>query len=275
MKNVYENLKTKAQIEHQFYLQAKKSIPVLAKSMGMDFKYFASNTYAIGGGFPSDPEMQKEVRRIKDNLNYYNAQVFESIGQLIHGIKEYRSKTVKGSVGTDGYMKKFDIFEKLSANTVETATIWWRDRNPRTYVDIKCQTDRQNDIEKGQSHYSSTGIFLSPLWYHKVFKHGLHDVVYKGRPCFVMKVEPYPVRRLQQDDIDVHKATILHSHGGDITMIDDMYLASFKQMDYTVNSEGKVIKPSERVTSVSPELKRAEVGLSQRIGRNVIGSLLS
>ena len=58
-------------------------------------------------------------------------------------------------------------------------------------------------------------------------------------------------------------------------MIDDMYLASFKQMDYTVNSEGKVIKPSERVTSVSPELKRAEVGLSQRIGRNVIGSLIS
>ena len=46
-------------------------------------------------------------------------------------------------------------------------------------------------------------------------------------------------------------------------------------MSYTVNSEGKVIKPSERVTSVSPELKRAEVGLSQRIGRNVIGSLLS
>ena len=30
--------------------------------MGMDFKYFASNTYAIGGGFTSDPEMQKEVR---------------------------------------------------------------------------------------------------------------------------------------------------------------------------------------------------------------------
>ena len=273
--NVYKNLKNKAQIEHQFYLQAKKSIPVIAKSMGMDFSYFGSDTYTLNSTYSKDPEKQKEVRRVKDSLNYYNAQAMDHIGQLIHGIKEYRSKTVKGSVGTDGYMKKFDIFEKLSRNTVETATIWWRDRNPRTYIDIKCQSDRQNDIEKGQSHYSSTGIFLSPLWYHKVFKHGLHDVVYKGRPCFVMKVEPYPVRRLQQDDIDVHKATILHSHGGDITMIDNMYLASFKQMDYTVNSEGKVIKPSERVTSVSPELKRAEVGLSQRIGRNVIGSLLS
>ena len=58
-------------------------------------------------------------------------------------------------------------------------------------------------------------------------------------------------------------------------MIKDMYLASFKQMIYTITKEGKVIKPSERVTSVSPELKRAEINLSQRIGRNVIGSLLS
>ena len=71
MKNVDKNLKTKAQIEHQFYLQAKKSIPVLAKSMGMDFKYFASNTYAVGGGFPSDPEMQKEMRRINLFVSFF------------------------------------------------------------------------------------------------------------------------------------------------------------------------------------------------------------
>ena len=71
--NVYKNLKTKAQIEHQFYLQAKKSLPVLAKSMGMDFSYFASNTYSLNSAFNNDADKQKEVRRIKDNLNYYNA----------------------------------------------------------------------------------------------------------------------------------------------------------------------------------------------------------
>ena len=273
--NIYENLKTKAEIEHQFYIQAKKTIPVLAEALGLDFTYFASNIYGLADKYHKDPKKQDEMRRIKDCLNYYNSQSVEAIGQLIHGIKEYRAKTVKGSVGTDGYSKKFDIYDKLSGQTVETATAWWRDKNPRTYVDVKCKKDKEMGIEKGQSHYSSTGIFMTPLWYHKVYKHGLHEVQYKGRPCFVMEVEPYPVRRLQQDDIDVHKATILHSHGGDITMIKDMYLASFKQMIYTITKEGKVIKPSERVTSVSPELKRAEINLSQRIGRNVIGSLLS
>ena len=68
MQNVYKNLKTKAQIEHQFYLQAKKSLPELAKSMGMDFKYFASNTYAISVGFPQDPEMKKLWESKKDEL---------------------------------------------------------------------------------------------------------------------------------------------------------------------------------------------------------------
>ena len=41
------------------------------------------------------------------------------------------------------------------------------------------------------------------------------------------------------------------------------------------NKEGVVLKPSERVLSVSPELRRAETIVSQRIGRNVIGNLLS
>ena len=273
--NVYKNLERKAEIEHQFYIQSKKSIPVLAKAMGMDYGYFASTTYGLKCKFKDDEETRSEARRVKENLNYHNGQVFEAIGQIIHGIKEYRSKIVKGSVGTDGYLKKFDIYEKLSRLTIDVANIWWRDNNPRTYVDIKCDKEKGIAIEKGQSQYSSTGIFMSPLWYHKVYKHGLHEVQYKGRPCFVMKAEPYPVRRLQEDDIDVHKVVLLHSHGGDITMHGDMFMASFKQMDYETTPEGNIKAPSQRVTSVSPELKRAEVGLSQRIGRNVIGNLLS
>lgn len=273
--NVYKNLKRKEQIEHQFYLQSKKSIPVLAKAMGMDYGYFASTTYGLKCKFRDDDKIRFEAQRIKEHLNYHNAQVFDTISQIVHGIKEYRSKIVKGSVGTDGYLKKFDIYEKLSKLTIDVANIWWRDNNPRTYVDIKCDKEKGIAIEKGQSQYSSTGIFMSPLWYHKVYKHGLHEVQYKGRPCFVMKAEPYPVRRLQEDDIDVHKVTLLHSHGGDITMYNDMFMASFKQMDYETTPEGNIKAPSQRVTSVSPELKRAEVGLSQRIGRNVIGNLLS
>ena len=90
-----------------------------------------------------------------------------------------------------------------------------------------------------------------------------------------MSVTPHKIRRLAEDNIDVHKATILHSHGGDITMLEDMWLASFKQSDYEVDNVGKVIRPSERILSVSPELRRAETNVSQRIGKHVIGSLLS
>jgi hypothetical protein len=52
-----------------------------------------------------------------------------------------------------------------------------------------------------------------------------------------------------------------------------MFLASFETspMHIGVNNE---ITPAECILSASPELRRAETNVSQRIGRNVLNNLL-
>lgn len=273
--NVYEN-KSKREIKHQFYLQAKKTIPILAESLGFDLSYFLSTHYEIKSKSSLVcPEKRKYVEKLKGATDYSGSQVISSVNYLIDAVREHRSEMKKNSIGTDEYKIKYDLYDKSAKLTMDKVKSWWRDNNARTYVDVKSEKGFINEIIKGGSQYSSTEIRVSPLWYHKVYKHGLHGVQYKGRPCFVISVTPSPIRRLAEDNIDVHKAVILHSHGGEIKMIGDMWLASFKQSEYEIDREGKVIKPSERILSVSPELRRAETNVSQRIGKNVIGSLLS
>lgn len=273
--NIYKNHTREKEVAHQFYIQAKKTIPVLSKSLGLDVSYFISTNYDMNGNKLYSREKKKQINFIKQSICYSGGQIVEGVNNLISSVRDYREKTKSNSIGTDGYMKKFDLYKKSADQTKEKASRWWRDNNSRTSVDVKSDKEMTNGIAKGTSTYSNTEINISPLWYHRVYKHGLTGVVYKGRPCFVLTATPYPVRRLQEDNIEVHKVSILHSHGGDITMISDMWLASFIQQEYLCNKEGVVLKPSERVLSVSPELRRAETIVSQRIGRNVIGNLLS
>ena len=273
--NIYENIKRQDQIAYKFYMQSRKSIKDIAENFGLDIGYFISNNYHMQSNNLFSKEKKNQMGDIKQAIDYHGGQSLDVIDQLISSIREYREKSQRNSIGTDDYMKKFDIYKITAERTKEVAKHWWSEFNARTYVDVKSERGKEEKIIKGESQYSSTEIYVSPLWYHKVYKHGLHGVQYKGRPCFVMNVTHNPIRRLLEDNIDTHKATILHSHGGKITKIDDMWLASFKQSEYEMDKEGKVIKPSERVLSVSPDLRRAETNVSQRIGRNVIGSLLS
>lgn len=274
--NIYKNLSRKDDIRYMFYKQSKETIKTIAESLGMDMSYFVSDTYELKRKSKLySKEKAQEIAKVKDYIDYNGIQAMNTIGNLINSIQSYRKEAVNGSVGTEDYMKKFDVY-KISANrTKKTSEYWWQENNARTYIDIVSEKGIEEGITKGASTYSRTEIRLSPLWYQKVYKNGLHGVQYKGRPCFVMNVTPNPIRRLEEDNIDVHKATILHSHGGDISMIGDMWLASFKQSDYEIDRMGNVIKPSQRILSVSPELRRAETNVSQRIGKNVIGSLLS
>jgi len=274
--NIYKNITRKEEIEYKFYQQARKTIQSMAENFGFDMSYFISDNYELRKNSNLySKEKGQELVKVKDAIDYNGSQAMHSIGHLISNIKSYRSRTIKNSIGTEDYMKKFDLYKVSADRTKKMSAFWWQENNSRTYIDIKSERNIENGIVKGQSTYSRTEISISPLWYHKVYKHGLHGVQYKGRPCFVMSVTPHKIRRLAEDNIDVHKATILHSHGGDITMLEDMWLASFKQSDYEVDNVGKVIRPSERILSVSPELRRAETNVSQRIGKNVIGSLLS
>lgn len=274
--NIYKNLSRKDDIRYMFYKQSKETVKTIAESLGMDMSYFVSDTYELKRKSKLySKEKAQEIAKVKDYIDYNGIQAMNTIGNLINSIQSYRKEAVNGSVGTEDYMKKFDVY-KISANrTKKISEYWWQENNARTYIDIVSDKGIEEGITKGSSTYSRTEIRLSPLWYQKVYKNGLHGVQYKGRPCFVMNVTPNPIRRLEEDNIDVHKATILHSHGGDISMIGDMWLASFKQSDYEIDRMGNVIRPSQRILSVSPELRRAETNVSQRIGKNVIGSLLS
>ena len=274
--NIYKNIDNKEAIKHMFYKQSKQTIKTMAESFGLDMSYFISDNYELKNKSNLySKEKAQEVVKVKDAIDYNGGQAMHTIGHLISNMRDYRAKAIKGSIGTEDYMKKFDLYKVSAERTKKTAEMWWQENNSRTYIEIKSERNIDNGIVKGASTYSRTEISVSPLWYHKVYKHGLHGVQYKGRPCFVMSVAPNPIRRLQEDNIDVHKATILHSHGGDITMLSDMWLASFKQSEYEIDKVGKVIRPSERILSVSPDLRRAETNVSQRIGKNVIGSLLS
>ena len=274
--NIYENLTRKEDIEYKFYQQSRKAIKIIAESFGFDMSYFISASYSLRNKSDlTKKEKAQEIVKVKDAIDYNGSQSLQMIDNLVGHIQEYRKKSKHNSVGTENYMKKFDIYKVSAERTKKTSAYWWQENNARTYIDIKSEKNIDIGIVKGASTYSRTEISVSPLWYHKVYKHGLHGVQYKGRPCFVMSVVPNPIRRLQEDNIDVHKATILHSHGGDITMLSDMWLASFKQSEYEIDKVGKVIRPSERILSVSPDLRRAETNVSQRIGKNVIGSLLS
>jgi len=61
--NVYEN-KSKREIKHQFYLQAKKTIPILAESLGFDLSYFISTHYEIKAKSTlTCPEKKKRDRK--------------------------------------------------------------------------------------------------------------------------------------------------------------------------------------------------------------------
>jgi len=274
--NIYKN-KSKLEVRHMFYLRAKKAIPSMVNAFGMDISYILSNDYELPMANSSITSNEKKdaINTVRKDINYNFGEGMQSVLHLINGIRSHRKKLHRRSIGTEEYMAKFDIYKKCEEETKQVASMWWNNNNPRTSVQIRCEKDHLHGITKGSSAYSATTIDISPLWYHRVFKHGFSGVVYKGRPCFVMSVEPYPIRRLKEDNIDMYKVTILHSHNGEITMLDNMYLAVFKQVDHVMNSQGKVVKPSECILSVSPDLKRAETIVSQRIGRNVINNLLS
>ena len=47
--NIYKNHTREKEVAHQFYIQAKKTIPVLAKSLGLDVSYFISTNYDMNG----------------------------------------------------------------------------------------------------------------------------------------------------------------------------------------------------------------------------------
>jgi len=53
-----------------------------------------------------------------------------------------------------------------------------------------------------------------------------------------------------------------------------MWLASYKVNEGSFNAKHETVIPPETINAVSPELRRAETNVSQRITREVLNNLL-
>jgi hypothetical protein len=95
-----------------------------------------------------------------------------------------------------------------------------------------------------------------------------------GRPCFVGDVQKVQIDRLSADGINAYKVNIVSAKSGELTVHNDMWLASYQVNEGSVGEKYGTIIPPETINAVSPELRRAETNVSQRITREVIGNLL-
>jgi hypothetical protein len=79
---------------------------------------------------------------------------------------------------------------------------------------------------------------------------------------------------LSADGIDAYKVNIVSAKSGELQVHNDMWMASYKVNDGSPSSKHGNIVPPETINAVSPELRRAETNVSQRITREVLGNLL-
>ena len=242
---------------------------------GLDIGHVMAMDYSSSSNPLATKEKEKEVSHIKSVLPYTATQCISNLSNLYQSIRDHREFNRKSSVLDEKrFLKKFDIIKKAIRLTKEKADFWWSTNHARTTSRVICDKGVKAGIKQDvKSQYGSREIHVPPLWFHKVYKHGLQGVEYKGRPCFVLEVSHIPIARLKADDIKIYKATIVSSTKGMLDIHEDMFLASFETnpMHIGVNNE---ITPAECILSASPELRRAETNVSQRIGRNVLNNLL-
>lgn len=242
---------------------------------GLDIGHVMTMDYNTSRQPLGTKEKEEEVNTLRSALPYTATQCITNLSNLYQAIKEHRSDNRKSSVLDEKrFLKKFDIIKKAIRLTKEKADFWWSTNHARTTSRVICEKGVKAGIEQDvKSSYGSRKINVPPLWFHKVYKHGLQGVEYKGRPCFVLEVSPIPIARLEADGIKMYKATIVSSTKGVLDIHEDMFLASYESspLHIGVNNE---ITPAECILSASPELRRAETNVSQRIGRNVLNSLL-
>ena len=192
-------------------------------------------------------------------------------------IQSYRKKLKKNSLlNADQYKKQFNVIEKAIDYTKSYAQDWWSKNHQRTSIVVNCDASSKlsatDESEQHRHPYDRRKLFISPLWFHKVFKKGLSGVEYKGRPHFVADLKQIPINRLGEQGMKAYKVDVVGSKSGVISIIKDLYCVAFETKPY--EKLGALHNPSEVIASISPELRLAEVNVSKRITKNVIDSLL-
>lgn len=269
-----KNLDNPKVLKHLAFKKAHEVLKFNMAEFGLDIEHIKSGDYNYKN---RNQAKREEFEKLKSCFDYDMQQFFEGMPRLYTSVKAYRKDAQKGSVTCDTHMDQYDIWKTAIQFTKKTVQSWWRDNHPRTSCTVKCDKETSGNVRIEQdldSYWKEGKIFVSPLWFHKVYKKGLSTVQYMGRPCFVGDIKKVEVDRLSADGIDVYKVNIVSAKSGELQVHNDMWLASYKVNEGSFNAKHGTVIPPETINAVSPELRRAETNVSQRITREVLNNLL-
>jgi|TARA_B100001059_G_C17812627_1_gene573200 hypothetical protein len=269
-----KNLDNPQVVKHLAFSKAHEVLKFNMAEFGLDIDHIRSADYNYKH---RDQAKREEFDKLKSCFDYNMQQFFEGMPKLYEAVKSHRKDVKKGSVLCDTFMHQYDIWKTSIDATKNEVRGWWRDNHPRTSCKVKCDKDTLGNVRIEQnldSYWKEGKIFVSPLWFHKVYKKGLSTVQYMGRPCFVGDVKKVEIDRLSADGINAYKVNIVSAKSGELKVHNDMWLASYQVNEGSVGVGGGKIVAPETINAVSPELRRAETNVSQRITREVLGNLL-
>ena len=269
-----KNLDNPKYVKHMAFLKAHDVLHFNMQEFGLDIEHIRSSDYNYAH---RDQKKREEFDKLKSCFDYTMQQFFEGMPKLYEAVRKHRKEMQKGSMICSTFMDQYDIWKSAIADTRQWSQMWWNQNHPRTSCKVKCDKTTLGKMRMEQnkdSYWKEAKLFISPLWYHKVYKKGLDTVQYLGRPCFVADVKKVEIARLSADSINAYKCNIVSVKAGELTVFEDMWLASYQVSEGRPYSDGDGWTPPETINAVSPELRRAETNVSQRITKEVIGNLL-
>ena len=217
-------------------------------------------------------KFSENLKSLYEDIDYDRRKSFEFVADLVSSVKQYRDTAKRFSILDEKYSVKADITKKWARISLEVASEWWREKHQRTDISIgvfgqdglskdkyggdgrenrRVIKDTKPFIEgdgyvvqphvkqKENEYYKENAIEVPSLWYLNVYRHGLSTVIYKSRPCMVVKAKSKPIQRLKDKGYDVYKADIVSSKNGEISLIKDLFLISYQAKEWSRHPEGK------------------------------------
>lgn len=270
---IYQTNKEK-QLKNCFdYFMAKKNsqmIQAYKEIFGLNNDDIRCAVDMAKNGYVSPTKNQRyknDIKELTDALDYDRRKSFDYINDMVNSVKKYRAKSKLGSHLDEKFHKQTNILDKWAKISLEVAREWWNSNHQRTEVKLGVyglhhltvnrygNTNDKRVIsddnvfydektycvqpDESKSYYPRNALEIPSLWYLKIYRHGLHTVVYKSRPCMVIKLTPKPIQRLKDKGYDVYKADLIQAKSQKISYIKDVYLVAYKTKDWSRHSEGK------------------------------------
>lgn len=250
------------------------------------------------------------VKTMSEAVDYDRRCNYDFVRNLVQSVKKYRSDSKRFSLLDKVFTEKTDLAKKWAEVSMQVARDWWSEHHQRTdinigvygyefsmgrysnsnetkvikndkpFVEVDNYYKVQPHVPKGEyDYYKENAIEVPSLWYLNVYRHGMATVVYKNRPCMVVRLKPRPIQRLKDKGFDVYKADIISSKNGVISLVKDLYLVSHKTKAWSKHPEGiqhydnakRTFAPhrfdilGESITACNEHLRIAEQTISGRV----------